>query len=79
VLLDHHLALYARQSVAYDRTVHLIGAGLLEGHREHAALSRIQGLLQFGLAYFTTFAPYTLAPSISSECSAEPLFSALKA
>jgi hypothetical protein len=46
--------------VADDRTVHLIGAGLLEANRKHAALSRIQGLLQFGLTYLTTFALYVL-------------------
>jgi hypothetical protein len=47
--------------VADDRTVHLIGGGFLEAHREHVALSRVQGLLQFGLAYLTTFALHALA------------------
>src|SRR5215208_1551164 len=60
-LLDHHITLHARQSVADDRAVHLVGAGVSEGHREHAALSRVQGLLQFGLACFANFALYALA------------------
>jgi hypothetical protein len=40
-LLDHHLALHAFLFMAVNRAVHLVGAGFLEAHREHAALSRI--------------------------------------
>src|SRR4051794_20944277 len=60
-LLDHHLTLHARLFVAVNRAVHLIGARLLEAHREHGALSRVQRSLQFGLACFTTFALDSLA------------------
>jgi hypothetical protein len=41
VLLDHHLALHALLFVAVHRAVHLVGAGLLEAHREHTALPRV--------------------------------------
>src|SRR5215212_8104999 len=61
VLLDHHLTLHTLLFVAIDRAVHLVGAWLLKGHREHAALSGVQGLLQFGLAFFTPFALDALA------------------